>query len=92
MRFLTLKKSLLSLSLALSAVGCKTIESAPEHDQYAYRMERGFYGVNSKTGKRTKRALNDRYMENAQCLPLGQYEQMEDYIDYLIREAQRRCN
>lgn len=84
------KIALLITSLSLSA--CKTLEDAPEVWQCQYNgSPRAFYCQNTKTKERLKVPANDPSMKAAQCLSADDYSVMEDYVQYLMQEAQRRC-
>jgi hypothetical protein len=92
MTFGNLKKILLSTVLVLSLSGCRTIEDAPEYFLCQYNGNpRAFFCVNSKTGARLKLPADSPRMKAAQCLNADDYREMQNYIDYLIEQAQTRC-
>lgn len=94
------KSVLLIMSLSLS-FGCKTIENAPEVWKCQLNGNpRALYCRSSKTnvcmknanGQCVKIPVDNDSTVAMQCVFADDYKKLERYTDYLIREAERRCN
>jgi hypothetical protein len=84
------KIALLITVLSLSA--CKTLEDAPAVWQCQYNgSPRKFFCKNTHTGERRTVPADSSSMKAAQCLSADDFRSMQNYVDYLIDEAQRRC-
>jgi hypothetical protein len=80
--------------LTILISGCATLEPAPRHVQYGIHADvnpPGFYGVDSETHERVYRAFDDPFMKAGQALSAPDYQAFQRYIDYLKREAEKRC-
>lgn len=87
-----LKRILLTIGLVLSITGCRTIEDAPQVWQCQFNgSPRAFFCVNTHTKERRKLSAESPTMKAAQCLSAQDYKTMQSYVDYLIREAGKRC-
>jgi len=90
-RFGILKIALLILVPGLN--GCATLAPPPAVDQCQYNgSPRAFYCENTETKKREKISADSSKMKGAQCVSADDYRKGMEYLDYVIEEAQRRCN
>lgn len=87
-------KSIFFITLIFVFTGClATLKPAPEGDQCQYNgTPRAFYCENTGTGEKLKYPADHSYLKAAQCFPADYYKQIEDYMDYLYQEAQKKCS